>query len=78
MMLFCRLVASMFCFFFYTGVLIMCLVALGIFSLKEYMGFVNLVIFLSVAIYSFLHLISVSCVSSMCAELVLSKSGINS
>lgn len=52
MMLFCRLVASMFFLFFYTGVLIMSLVALGIFSLKKYMGFVNLVIF---CLWPFIH-----------------------
>ena len=45
-------------------------------TLKEYMGFVNPVLFLPVVIYSSIHLINVDCVSSMCVETVLSKSGI--
>lgn len=45
-------------------------------TLKEYTGFVNPVLFLSVVVYSSIHLINVECVSSMCVETVLSKSGI--
>lgn len=54
-MLFFRLVASiLFLFLFYTCIFVMHLIALGILSRKENMGFITVVI-LFMVIYSFLH-----------------------